>query len=79
MPLNLKGTSYIPDPVTIAGIESKEYTVAEIAKLFEVTTYTVKAWLSSGKLQGRRDSGQGRPWKVSKEDLQIFARKRYFG
>jgi excisionase family DNA binding protein len=48
-------------------VDSKLYTLVEVAELLSVTTATVRTWCTMGKLQGVKLPGGD--WRVRKEDL----------
>lgn len=42
------------------------YTVAEAAEILGLSEYTIRDWLKTGKLIGKRD---GKFWRISKESV----------
>lgn len=50
----------------VPSLENPLLSVAQVAKIFAVKPYTVRMWLKSGKLKGRKVNGQ---WKVLKSDM----------
>lgn len=50
------------------------YTTEQVARMCEVTTETVRAWLTKGELKGVRLNGY---WRVMRKDLQEFLEARY--
>lgn len=42
------------------------YTVAEAAEVLGLSEYTIRDWLKTGKLIGKRD---GKFWRISKESV----------
>ncbi len=54
-------------PKTIVGIEL--YTVAELTKLLNVTSQTLRNYIKSGKLRGQKLAGR---WHISSGNLRDF-------
>jgi excisionase family DNA binding protein len=50
-------------------------TVGEVAEIFNVTDYTVRVWLKSGKLNGFKPAGQ--QWRITQSEVVAFANKQY--
>jgi excisionase family DNA binding protein len=44
-------------------------TVEDVAKQLQVSTYTVRRWLKSGKLPAIK---LGKEWRISPDDLEAF-------
>ena len=51
------------------------YTVSQIAKMFQVSDYTVRVWLKAGDMRGIK-VGNGR-WRVSRQELVRVANVKY--
>ena len=43
------------------------YTVSEAAKVLSLSEYTIRDWLKTGKLQGKRE---GKFWRISKASVE---------
>lgn len=50
-------------------------TVNTVAKMFGVTTYTVRLWLREGKLQGVKLNNER--WRVRQSEVERFANVKY--
>lgn len=50
--------------------------VSDVAKVFDVTSYTVRQWLNNGDLKGVK-IGNGHYWRVAKSEIKRYADKRY--
>lgn len=61
-------------PATEPALEEL-YTVPQIAKMFQVTPYTVRVWLKSGDMRGIK-VGNGR-WRVTRQELVRVANVKY--
>ena len=62
------------EPTKFAIPQKERYTVTEIAKIFEVTGYTVRKWINNGDLSATK---KGITWYVTRQQLQEFALKRH--
>lgn len=49
--------------------------VERVAQIFDVTPYTVRDWLKSGKLKGVKSPGG--QWRVTEEEVERFANQEY--
>ena len=52
----------------------KLYTVAEVAKIFAVTPYTVRLWCRDGTLDAVKP---GKSWRVPESEVHRLAHERY--
>lgn len=79
MPTRQPGVNVKPDPARVAGFEDREYTAGEVAELFEVDILTVRRWCRSGQLNASKEtvSRAGGGWRISRESMIDFARRRY--
>lgn len=50
------------------------WTTQQIADAFQVTTETVRNWITSGQLKALK---LGNEWRVPQSDLATFTRERY--
>jgi len=48
----------------------KLYTVREVAKILNFKPNTIRTWLKSGKLKGRKILDNS--WRIHQDELQIF-------
>lgn len=57
------------------------YTVAQVAKVFGVSNYTVRVWLNAEKgLRGVKvGSGNRGCWRVTKQEMVRFANDKFGG
>lgn len=51
----------------------KFFSIADVADYFRVSTKTVLRWIAAGHLSAFK---LGRQWRISREDLKIFANAR---
>ena len=59
------------------GIEEL-FKVSEVAKLFDVTPYTVREWLKSGKMKGIKMGDGVKPhWRITKSEVNAFGTRMY--
>lgn len=49
--------------------------VEKVAQMFDVSQYTVRDWLKTGKLKGGKSPGG--QWRVTEEELERFAQQEY--
>lgn len=49
-------------------------TTAQVAKIFQVSSETIRDWINAGKLPGVKVGGT---WRVRRSDLVEFTRTRY--
>lgn len=45
-----------------------------VAKMFDVTGYTMREWCKAGKIKGRKVNGR---WKIQRSDAQALANEMY--
>lgn len=64
------------DPAVMAGLEDRQYTVKEVAALFEVREGQVRIWIRSGQLKATQESRK-QGFRIPRESLVTFAVKRY--
>lgn len=59
--------------------EMRMYTVTQVAKVFNVTAYTVRVWLNTDNgLRGTKvGSGNRGTWRISKQEMVRFANDRF--
>lgn len=50
------------------------YTVDEVAKIFSVKPYTIRAWLKAGKMKGIKLESQ---WRVPEAEMKRFINEKY--
>lgn len=48
----------------------KFYTTEQVAEMFEISNYTAREWMRTGKIKGHKFHGY---WRVSEEELRRFA------
>ena len=58
-----------------AMIEERWLTTREIAQQLQLTEYTVREWLRTGRLKGYRPGGDRAGWRVRRTDLEEFLEK----
>ena len=51
--------------------------VSEVASMFEVTEYTVRAWLKSRTITLTGIKMTNGRWKIKREEAERFAQERY--
>ena len=49
--------------------------VDTVASIFDVTQYTVRDWLKTGKLKGVKSPGG--QWRVTRDEVERFAKETY--
>lgn len=49
--------------------------VSDVAKMFQVSDYTVRTWLKDGKLKGNKPA-EGH-WRIHPTDVAAFANEMY--
>lgn len=49
--------------------------VERVAQMFDVSQYTVRDWLKTGKLNGIKSPGG--QWRVTKEEVERFANQQF--
>lgn len=55
-----------------------ELTVPQVAKIFQVTPYTVRGWLNEGILIGvKTGNGSMGRWRITKQEVVRFANDRF--
>lgn len=54
--------------------ENPLYSISSVAKMFDVTSYTVREWIKSGKLEAFKVMGQ---WRIQKSALVELANKEH--
>lgn len=52
--------------------------VSEVAKIFEVTPYTVRLWLREGILEGIKPEGT-KAWRIPRESVEKLVNQKYGG
>lgn len=57
------------DPSVTEYQKIKYYTTEQVAEMFEISTYTAREWMRTGKINGKKFHGY---WRVSEEDLRAF-------
>lgn len=77
MPAAKPGMKVRADPSEIGNIEDKQYTVADVARIFEVNIQTARAWCNSGELVATKGAMNKKSYQISRESLVAFATKRY--
>lgn len=50
-------------------------TVPEVARFFNVTPYTIRVWLSDGKLKGSKPGGKY--WRIELKEVRRLAKEKY--
>ncbi len=59
----------------------REYTVPEVAKILGLTSYTVREYLKSGKLEGFKNTNSGRSnndrWRIKESVLKAYVESRH--
>ena len=61
------------DALLAAGDVDRMYPAGTVAKLFSVTTETVRDWISAGKVEGRKI---GNRWYVTHSSILAHAQKK---
>lgn len=54
------------------------YTVAEVAKIFKVTNYTIRDWIRSGPFKGKAGKLNGY-WRIPRSAVAAHAQSLYGG
>jgi excisionase family DNA binding protein len=54
-------------------VETRRFTVPQVAEQFGVSERTVLNWLRSKRLKGYRLGGPKAGWRIDEPDLQAFA------
>lgn len=49
--------------------------VEKVAQIFDVSQYTVRGWLKTGKLKGAKSPGG--QWRVTQDELERFAQEHF--
>lgn len=77
MPAAKPGMRLIPtDAATLSSMEDRDYTVNEVADIFEASPWTVRQWVRTNQIIATRGTTkQGH--KISRQALVDFAIKRY--
>src|SRR4028118_2250185 len=53
-------------------------TVGQVAKIFNVTAYTVRVWLNQGTLKGVKvGAGTMGHWRITRQEVTRFANDKY--
>lgn len=53
-------------------IEERMLTVEEVAERLQVSEWTIRDWLRTGRLKGHRMGGRKLGWRVRPSELQRF-------
>jgi predicted site-specific integrase-resolvase len=54
--------------------DDRYLSTARVAHMFDVTTYTVRDWITSGKIAGVQINGR---WKILLSEVTRFANERH--
>jgi excisionase family DNA binding protein len=55
--------------------QTKYYKVSEVAKIFDVTNYTVRTWINTGKIKATKSPGG--QWRIAGTEIKGYAQKEF--
>jgi len=64
------------NPTRLSTEPERHLKVSEVAKMFDVTPYTVRVWLKDGTLEGIK-IGKGHYWRIPMSAARDLAQRKY--